>query len=374
MDRTLSAIEQGKVRTSRADFFQAPKRKNPATPRTQVDDTTAKTTTQPTNMSSKRFKFPGMTSTKPTAKVSKTPLIVRFYDADVQAKDAHGRTQEHILAWPDSQLESCHNYIQMLFPVPEGSAFNWEAPVIDRETMDVFRARSDLRNRLRSSFERMLDFYGFEVSLHPKRDDDDKDDDKEDIKAKDKSAELVEGHVQSDATPKIESRIECGETSNGKTSDQRETEEGAVNDSTDPSFLPDVSSNSISSFEYYIVRAPHWRKSFRTWAVRFDHNHLRITRILRCLRVLGLQTECDAFFEALKCVFNDPAFNISQRSLSYWARAVTRPLYIAPDDDEIEWLQEWEEEQEAKKRGENEGADETKEKVNNEDGEGTEGD
>jgi hypothetical protein len=95
------------------------------------------------------------------------PLIVRFYDVDVQARDSRGRTQEEILAWSDTQLESCHNYIQMLFPVPEGSAFNWEAPIIDRETMDTFRSRKDLRDRLRQSFERMLGFYGFTVEIQP---------------------------------------------------------------------------------------------------------------------------------------------------------------------------------------------------------------
>jgi hypothetical protein len=366
MDRTVGTQEQGKVRTVHIDFAQAQKRKNPATQDKQPEHTTAKTTTEPVTMSSKRFKFPGMTSTKPAAKASKTPLIVRFYDAEVQAKDAHGRTQEQILAWPDSQLESCHNYIQMLFPVPEGSAFNWEAPIIDRETMDTFRARSDLRNRLRGSFERMLEFYGFKVSSPPMIGEDQKDEEKEEnIKAKNEFSELVESHAQDDTiAEKTETEAESGEIPKGKSIDLQETTDRATDDHKDvttiSSFPTGPSPSSTASDSYYIVRAPHWRKAFRTWAVRFDHNHLRITRILRCLRVLGLQTECDAFFEALKCVFNDPVINISERSLSYWARAVTRPLYIAPDDDEIEWLQEWEEEQEASKKDEDERADETK--------------
>jgi hypothetical protein len=67
------------------------------------------------------------------------------------------------------------------------------------------------------------------------------------------------------------------------------------------------------------------------------------------LRILGLQTECKAFFKALKQVYDDPTVKISERSLMYWTRAVTRPLHIAPDDDRIEWLKEWEDEQEAAK-------------------------
>jgi hypothetical protein len=314
MDRNLDQQEQEKVRAARANCFQVQKRKNSTTGDSHLEDITATSSTQPENMSSsKRFKFPGMTSTKPSPTASNTPLIVRFYDADVQAKDAHGRTQEVILAWPDSRLESCHNYIQMLFPVPEGSAFNWEAPIIDREVMDSFRARSDLRNRLRRSFERMLDFYGFQFAPQS--------DEKEHTQADDNSKDLT-GSSEHDATQTTKSG------------------ESAVD-------------NSTASFGDSIVRAPHWRNSFRNWAARFDHNHLRITRILRCLRVLGLQAECDAFFKALENVFNDPAINISERTMTYWTRAVTRPLYIAPDDDEIEWLKEWEEEQQAAQEGDN---------------------
>jgi hypothetical protein len=314
MDRNLNQQEQEKVRAARANFFQIQKRKNPTTGDSCLEDATETSNTQPDNMSlSKRFKFPGMTSTKPSATASKTPLIVRFYDADVQAKDAHGRTQELILAWPDTQLESCHNYIQMLFPVPEGSAFNWEAPIIDREVMDTFRARSDLRNRLRRSFERMLEFYGFEYASQSE------DTGENEVTQADDKSKDTAASSEHDATQATKSR------------------ESAID-------------NSAVSLGTSVVRAPHWRNSFRNWAVRFDHNHLRITRILRCLRVLGLQKECDAFFEALKNVFDDPSINISERTMTYWTRAVTRPLYIAPDDDEIEWLKEWEEEQQAAQR------------------------
>jgi hypothetical protein len=346
MDR-LNQQEQEKLRAARANFFQVQKRKNSIACDNRVEDTPATSSTsstQPENMSSsKRFKFPGMTSTKPSTTASKTPLIVRFYDADVQAKDAHGRTQELILAWPDSQLESSHNYIQMLFPVPEGSAFNWEAPIIDREVMEIFRARSDLRNRLCRSFERMLDFYGFKVAMEPE-----KKEEKEVAKADDKSEDLAGssewGPVETEST-----KSEATEVQDSTNKTKPEIKEGT----SKTAFPPGAASNSTASFGYHIVRAPHWRKSFRNWAVRFDHNHLRITRILRCLRVLGLQTECDAFFEALKNVFNDPSIQISERTFTYWTRAVTRPLYIAPDDDEIEWLREWEEEQQVAEGGDN---------------------
>jgi hypothetical protein len=72
-----------------------------------------------------------------------------------------------------------------------------------------------------------------------------------------------------------------------------------------------------------------------------DHNHLRITRILRCLRVLGLQAECDAFFAALCGVYADPEIRIAKTSLEYWTRAVEAPLHVAPDGEKVGWLKEF---------------------------------
>ena len=160
--------------------------------------------------------------------------------------------------------------------------------------MQAFRSRSELRQNLRRSFERMLSFYGFMVSN------------------------------ESEAESK-----------------QGESSESA-------SFPPGAHTNISASkpLPYHIVRTPDYRKKFSNWAIRFDHNHLRITRILRCLRVLGLQTEWTAFFDVLERTFEDPQISISDRSMGYWRLAVTRPLYLAPDDSKCKWLVDWEKEQE----------------------------
>lgn len=62
------------------------------------------------------------------------------------------------------------------------------------------------------------------------------------------------------------------------------------------------------------------------WAdVSFDHNHLRITRILRSLRLFGLGEEAAALHAELVAVARAGAVN--RRSLSYWQRAVSEPLF-----------------------------------------------
>ena len=95
---------------------------------------------------------------------------------------------------------------------------------------------------------------------------------------------------------------------------------------------------------FQVTRGLNFRKRASNWCVSIDHNHLRITRILRCLRVLGLQKQCEAFFEALKDVYNDANVSISQSSMKYWTRAVREPVHIAPDGMQCRWLKNWQEE------------------------------
>ncbi|XPS75654.1 hypothetical protein M3J09_007729 [Ascochyta lentis] len=257
--------------------------------------------------------------------------IFHFYDPDIQAKDALGRTQEQILKWDNSHLENSHNYIQMLFPLPESSPFNYRAPVIDLETMNAFRANDQLRQQLRKSFERMLTFYGFTTSMHPEVASEDKD--TSEIEKREGTTTVQNAEVSPAASGEDATAYNTTTTT---TTEPPAPEAEAAN--------PEPTSQ-VSPFGYYVVRGPNWRKASHNWCVHFNHNHLRITRILRCLRLLGLQTECDAFFVALKRVYDDPDVSIGNYTMEYWTRAVQRPLYIAPDGDRIEWLKTWEAEQ-----------------------------
>ncbi|MCJ1320353.1 hypothetical protein MMC15_005691 [Xylographa vitiligo] len=194
--------------------------------------------------------------------------LISFYDPKIAAADAKGRTLASILAWDDRKLESCHDYIQVVFPLPEASAFSYVAPVVDKATFEAFHSRPDLQAQLRVSLARMLGFYGFEL---------------------------------------------------------RQTDRG-----------PEV------------ARGPDFASASRNWVTRFDHNHLRITRIVRSLRVLALVKEARAFFAALQAVYKSSDGRISQKSMMFWTRAAERPLYLAPEDDEdegegLDFLYEYEE-------------------------------
>ncbi|QDS76195.1 hypothetical protein FKW77_008231 [Venturia effusa] len=214
-------------------------------------------------MSSSKRKALGANPIESPKKSKATPIIVRFYDPIEEAPDGFGRTLANMLQWPDSKLEHAHDYIQVWFPLPEGSPFNWRAPVVDSEVCSEFRSRPELRKSLQKAFTRILKFYGFETSFE-------------------------------------------GE-------------------------------------DVHIHRSANHSNAFRNWVTRSNHNHLRISRIIRSLRVLGLEQNAQAFYDALQEVNNDYSNIIGARSLMYWRRAAVRRLALEPaeDDEDVEgetWL------------------------------------
>lgn len=168
--------------------------------------------------------------------------ILDFYAG--RAPDDRGRWLATILAWDDAYLEEVHDYIQWLFPLPEPSAFQPEAPLLDAKTISVFRADATLQEKLRASFLRMLSFYG----LRP--------------------------------------------------------DEGAV------------------------VRAEDFRERSYNWLQPGNHNHLRLTRILRSLCLLGLEREALALFACLRSIYQEEEATarprISARTFRFWREAVEK--------------------------------------------------
>jgi hypothetical protein len=56
--------------------------------------------------------------------------------------------------------------------------------------------------------------------------------------------------------------------------------------------------------------------------------------VLRSLRVLGLDAHAAAYHDALLKVNQDFPNRLGARSMMYWKRAATRPLHLAPDEDD----------------------------------------
>jgi hypothetical protein len=62
-------------------------------------------------------------------------------------------------------------------------------------------------------------------------------------------------------------------------------------------------------------------RSTHGWLKPHDHNHLRITRIIRSLRLLRGDGEADAFRDAILCYVEATRAPVSARSRGYWVTA-----------------------------------------------------
>lgn len=169
--------------------------------------------------------------------------LVNFYAG--LAPDDMGRFLRDIHVWSDTRLEHTHDYIQWLFPLTERSGVNPHAPILNAETIRAFRSRPELRKNLRTSFVRMLVFYGFTLQeVSPVR----------------------------------------------------------------------------------VVPASAFADRSAVWLTPSNHNHLRITRILKSLKLLGLKEEAAAFFACLEEIYKKEsataAPRISAETFRFWRSAV----------------------------------------------------
>jgi hypothetical protein len=94
--------------------------------------------------------------------VAVNATLLAFYSGE--GKDVAGRRLDDIWRFSHAELEDNHDYIQWLFPLTEGSAFNPDAPILDAATIERFRADESLKHNLERSLGVMLAFYGLEIA------------------------------------------------------------------------------------------------------------------------------------------------------------------------------------------------------------------
>lgn len=73
-----------------------------------------------------------------------------------------------------------------------------------------------------------------------------------------------------------------------------------------------------------VRRSSDFEERAENWLSPWNHNHLRITRILKSLTLLGLEAESRAFFVALSDVYaqQDGHSAISRETFRYWESTV----------------------------------------------------
>jgi len=83
--------------------------------------------------------------------------IVDYYTAE--GRDSGGRKFTDFMCLGADQLESCHDYIQWVFPLTEASRYNLDAPILTDADIQVLQADQLAQRRLWRAFAKMLDFY-----------------------------------------------------------------------------------------------------------------------------------------------------------------------------------------------------------------------
>src|ERR1700722_9350707 len=86
--------------------------------------------------------------------------LISFYLKESPNSD--GRLLEEIWQWPDEDWELEHDFIQHLFPLDQPSAFNADAPILDKDIIQAWHKDKLLQHNLRTSYERWLRFCGIE--------------------------------------------------------------------------------------------------------------------------------------------------------------------------------------------------------------------
>ena len=163
--------------------------------------------------------------------------LLDFYRGE--ATDTEGRRLDDILGWSDDMLEEVHDFVQWLFPLPEPSRFNADAPLLTEADIAGFRSDPLLQANVQKSFLRFLAFLGLAMAA---------------------DGTVAEG-------PNFPARV------------------------------ADV------------------------WSYP-NHNWLRITRLLRCLGLLGLEDEARRLYAWLEEQYRRARFPIPPDTFRYWTEAV----------------------------------------------------
>jgi len=74
-----------------------------------------------------------------------------------------------------------------------------------------------------------------------------------------------------------------------------------------------------------VVPGVDFQEKSRNWLSPGNHNYLRITRILKSLRLLGLEQEAHVFFECLERIYENQSGSylmIPEGTFRYWQLAI----------------------------------------------------
>ncbi len=155
--------------------------------------------------------------------------------------DNKGRMLEDLWMMTFDEIEKTHDFIQWLFPLPEASPINPEAPLLTQQLQIAVMQDKALQEQLLRSFDLMAAFWGF-----------------------------------------------CRDEDN------------------------------------LITSSPQFTTQNVRWICEHNHNHLRITRVIKCLSLVGLNELSNATCQFLLSSINNAGLSLSSiPATQYWLNAIS---------------------------------------------------
>jgi len=79
---------------------------------------------------------------------------------------------------------------------------------------------------------------------------------------------------------------------------------------------------TFNNYKIEITKSCNFEKRRNSWLVPKNHNHLRITRIIHCLKIMGLKDFAQAFFDGIMNIVAENPDIINKTTLDYWKEAM----------------------------------------------------
>lgn len=71
-----------------------------------------------------------------------------------------------------------------------------------------------------------------------------------------------------------------------------------------------------------IIKDDNYEDRKNVWQTEYNHNYLRITRILKCLKLIGFERYSQAFLNCLLELYKENPKNFNDISISYWKQVL----------------------------------------------------
>jgi len=74
--------------------------------------------------------------------------------------------------------------------------------------------------------------------------------------------------------------------------------------------------------QFVVTKSEEYPIRKKEWIYPLNHNYLRITRILKCLMALGLESYAQSFYCCLEQIYREQSRHIGGKTFQYWTNAV----------------------------------------------------